>query len=262
MTPSQKKLISTYFPELGYQEDRNIPNELLIALVNKIQTLKGEDGYTPVKGKDYWTDEELNQIIDSILKQATPIKGVHYDDGIDGENYILTTKDIKKIANSIPVPIVEKVIEKTEVIKEVLPKLDVSMVKGALSEKDLETREKKVLDGMALIDGRIKLIDQRWGSHGGGLKSVSTDSTLTGLGTPASPLSVLSTGSGLNKLTFTGAVDGSNQTFNASGTVVLAILDGGRTLQKVSSTGVTNWSGTSNITFLTDTPTFDLILQG
>ena len=69
-------------------------------------------------------------------------------------------------------------------------------------------------------------------------------------------------GGGLNILTFPDAVDGSNQSFTASGTVQLAILDGGRTLQKVSSSGVTNWSGTSSITFLTDTPNFDLILMG
>jgi hypothetical protein len=146
----------------------------------------------PVKGVDYWTDAELNQVKAYLLKEATPVKGTHYNDGIDGKDYVLTSKDKKEIASSIDVPIVEKIIERTEVIKEVMPKLEVGMIKGAVSEKDLK---KKVLDGMALIDGRIKLIDQRWGAHGGGLSKVTTDTTLTGLGTPASPLSVVSSGS-------------------------------------------------------------------
>ncbi len=46
--------------------------------------------------------------------------------------------------------------------------VDVSVIKGAVAKKDLEDQDKKVLDGMAKIDGRIKLIDQRWGGHGGG----------------------------------------------------------------------------------------------
>lgn len=47
------------------------------------------------------------------------IKGTQGDkgaDGKDGENYILTEKDKKEIASSIKVPILEKIIEKTETI--------------------------------------------------------------------------------------------------------------------------------------------------
>jgi hypothetical protein len=51
---------------------------------------KGDDGYSPIKNKDYF----------------------------DGKDYILTEKDKKEIATKIKVPVVEKVVEKTEVIKE------------------------------------------------------------------------------------------------------------------------------------------------
>ncbi len=62
---------------------------------------KGEGGYTPVKGKDYVDGhtpqrgvdylhaQDLqflrdNIATDEVLKKATPIKGVHYRDGVDG----------------------------------------------------------------------------------------------------------------------------------------------------------------------------------
>jgi len=66
--------------------------------------IKGDDGKTP-------TEEELINLIQPLI--PAPIKG---------ENYILTEDDKKEIADSIEVPIVEKVIEKIEVIKEVLKK--------------------------------------------------------------------------------------------------------------------------------------------
>lgn len=66
-----------------------------------VVTLKGEDGKTP-------TEEELVSLIKPLIPE--PIKG---------ENYILTEKDKKDIAKKIEVPVVEKVIEKTEVIKEI-----------------------------------------------------------------------------------------------------------------------------------------------
>ena len=170
--------------------DNKASNALKIA--QETQKMEGKPGYTPVKGTDYK----------------------------DGENYTLTDSDKDEIASKIEVPIVEKIIEKTETIvkqpivkeytkeitienhieaKEIAEKLntlkgkiDVSVIKGALTVKDLESQDKKVLDGMAKIDGRIKAVDQRW--HGGGLSKVSTDSTLTGTGTPASPLSVVTSG--------------------------------------------------------------------
>lgn len=58
-----------------------------------LEQVKGKDGYTPKKGKDYF-------------------------DGEPGKNYVLTDKDKREIARSIEVPVVEKVVERTEIIKE------------------------------------------------------------------------------------------------------------------------------------------------
>lgn len=180
-------------------------------------------------------DKKADQAIE-IAKQTqkqegpagkTPIKGVDYDDGKD---YVLTDSDKQEIADKIEVPVVEKIVEKTVIretpivtneIKEVAVTdpaekiaeklnslkgvIDVSVIKGAIQKKDLEDRDQKVLQGMARIDGRIKLIDQRWGGHGGGgLKAVAHDATLTGDGTAGSPLSVVG-GSGVTSLNASGS---------------------------------------------------------
>ncbi len=68
-----------------------------------IEDLKGQDGYTPVKGKDYFTNEEIRQIIHQVTpvkgqdyftdreianfrKSVTPIKNIDYFDGKDGQD--------------------------------------------------------------------------------------------------------------------------------------------------------------------------------
>lgn len=33
---------------------------------------KGDDGYTPVKGTDYWTDEDKNEIVSAVIN-ALPV---------------------------------------------------------------------------------------------------------------------------------------------------------------------------------------------
>lgn len=152
-----------------------VDQALLIA--SNVQKMEGKPGYSPIKDIDYF-------------------------DGKDGESYILTDEDKKVIASSIEVPIVEKVIEKTktviretpivtEITKEVLPDdiaeklntleaaIDVSVIKGAITRSDLDNQDKKVLEGMAKQDGRIKLIDQRWGGHGGGSTGGVTSVTAT-----------------------------------------------------------------------------------
>lgn len=48
----------------------------------------------------------------------TPVAGVDFPLPKDGEDYVLTEADKAEIASKIDVPVVEKVIEKTEVIKE------------------------------------------------------------------------------------------------------------------------------------------------
>ena len=68
--------------------------EVINSLIKLFKGDKGDDGKTPQKGVDYFTDEEVENIIKSVLKQIptpkdgkdgyTPIKGKDYFDGKDG----------------------------------------------------------------------------------------------------------------------------------------------------------------------------------
>lgn len=65
--------------------------------------------------KEVGIDVKKVKLISQMVKRRKELKG---DKGEDGTNYTLTKKDKKEIAKSVTVPVVEKVIEKTEVIKE------------------------------------------------------------------------------------------------------------------------------------------------
>jgi hypothetical protein len=83
-----KTNIDTKFSSLQEELKKKLESELVLEIDR--EELKGDDGYTPIKDVDYF----------------------------DGKDYVLTSKDKKEIAESIKVPVVEKVIEKTEVIHE------------------------------------------------------------------------------------------------------------------------------------------------
>jgi len=53
--------------------------------------LRGPKGHTPVKGKEYYTEEERKNLITEILKEATPEKGIDY----------YTDEELQKIADEI-----------------------------------------------------------------------------------------------------------------------------------------------------------------
>ena len=57
----------------------------------------GEDGYTPVKGVDYFDGEPGKD-------GYTPQKGIDYFDGKDGNDYVLTEADKQEIAGMVEVP--------------------------------------------------------------------------------------------------------------------------------------------------------------
>lgn len=82
--PEQKEMIVPPFPT---------SMEVTIQGLSVI-TLKGDKGDAPIKGRDYYTDEE----IENFRKEITPIKGKDYNDGKDA------VVDYEKILAQIPVP--------------------------------------------------------------------------------------------------------------------------------------------------------------
>ena len=105
----------------------------------------GKDGYTPIKGEDYFTDEEIKE----ITKQATPIKGKDYFDGKDGEN-IKGDKGDKGDTGINPEP--KEVIEEIKKLKGD-DRIPLNAIKGS--------------EWLKKLDGKkLDMSDLRW--HGGG----------------------------------------------------------------------------------------------
>jgi len=126
--------------------------EVINSLIKLFKGDKGDDGKTPQKGVDYFTDEEVENIIKSVLKQIptpkdgkdgyTPIKGKDYfdgkdgidgingKDGLDGEDAVVDYDFvIKEVVKKLPK--IEKKKDKT--IKDLVEEL-----KGKISFNDLK----------------------------------------------------------------------------------------------------------------------------
>lgn len=108
----------------------------------------------------YEVDEE--KIVGSVLsKVVVPIPK-------DGEDYILTNKDKQEIAQSITIPVVEKIIERTEVIHEtpivteVVKQVAVTDTPEAIRNKleSLEGDERLNIDAIRDLDERLDEIEK------------------------------------------------------------------------------------------------------
>lgn len=189
---SRQKLLKKLFPEdpiLALLEDKITPPE------------NGKDGQTPIKWVDYFDGEKG--------EQGPPgIPGKDGKDGVDG-------KDSKIPGPQGPVgpmgpqgPKGEKGNNgKNPNIGEVIEKIK--------NEKLLELKD--------IRGARLDMNDMRW--HGGGLSEVSHDATLTGNGTPASPLSVVGS-PGFTFLPATGLVNSNNTEFTFTEEPSFIVSDG------------------------------------
>ena len=190
---------------------------------------KGDDGKTP-------TDEELVALIEPLIPE--PIKGE------DGQDYILTEEDKKEIAQSIEVPIVEKIIEKTEVIRETPITIDKTktVVKEVAKYETAKELAKKLNTLTKEIDFKVIKNFPDFSKNGGsGLNTIFTDgTTILGNGLADNPLRAVGGGGG--------AVDSVN---GQTGVVVLDaddIDDTSTTNKFVTSADLTklsNLSGTN-----------------
>lgn len=208
-----QELIDQRNPELAL--GKILANKSLAEYITKMDSIegaKGEPGYTPVKGKDYFTQEEVNLIVNHIQSRVkngdkgepgipgapgkdgqTPFRGIDYWTSADQE------KILKDVLSAIPKPTKEKPIDVNDLIKK---------VKDATPQVNYKEEIGKILASPGF---RMLL-------HGGGLSTVSHDSTLTGDGTPSNPLHVVSMGSGVELGgSQTGFSDGMIQYIDQSG---------------------------------------------
>lgn len=68
---------------------RLLTERAMAEAVNKMEMIKGDPGYTPQKGVDYFTDDEVNSIIAFVLSQVKDGRdGTNGTNGKDGRNGI------------------------------------------------------------------------------------------------------------------------------------------------------------------------------
>lgn len=121
----------------------------------------GKDGYTPVKGKDYFTRTEVAQ----FKKEVTPVKGEDYLDGKDGADGIdgLNGKDGTDITP-------EQIAEKINTLKDMISPDSIKDFPH-IHKVVQYLQESKALDYSHIKNTpdpkKINTNDLRW--HGGGL---------------------------------------------------------------------------------------------
>lgn len=249
-----------------------------IALAEEINAL--DDKIDSVDSKLAETSAVLDSKINDALKIAEDTSKQIGPKGDKGDSYSLTQQDKKEIARSIPVPIVEKVIERTEVIREVplvneariaesaskqaleaikpfIPVIPpsptasemVALINDLAIEPELQISEehiKGLIDLKEKVDG---LLSKNKTTYLGGVRYLAgSNITIEG--------NVISATAGGYQAPTSGTVDGSNQTFVFATAPTLLSVDG-VPKQKTQSDGTVNWTGTTTVV-LTVAPNYDI----
>lgn len=227
----------------------NPPPTLPAELLAKIQVMKGdtgEAGKTPKKGEDFWTPEDIDQLSQTIkpkkgedyftpeeiksFLQLTkgkdgrdgrngrdgfiPIKGQHYNDGKDGKpgKSIIGPRGPrgKDVTDIEPQKLVD-------VLNGQKGKLNFEIIKDFPTVETIvsEIKKKKMIEMKDVKNMPLNMNDMRW--HGGGLTKVSHDDTLSGDGTVANPLVVVTSAVSVwQKETPVGLINGANKIYTLS----------------------------------------------
>lgn len=164
--------------------------------------------------------------------------------GERGDNYVLTEFDKMEIADLINVPVVDRIVEKKEVIREIPI---VKEIAQAVDIQDLLTRIKELPEFK-------KLVATRTVKKGGG-DIVEAGSGVTIVRSAGKKvISVSSVASAISVPT--GTVNGSNQTFVFTSAPTIVFVDG-IPRQKTENNGFENWTGATTI-ILTIAPTISI----
>lgn len=225
------------------------PNHAMFAkMLGNIQVMRGQDGKTPVKGVDYFTTaeiEEILKIVDAKIRtferglkgekgargeQGLPgLNGRHGRDGytpVKGKDYF-TNEDINEI--------VFKTLLKIKVPKDGISPKMADIVNAVLKEIKLPERDD--------IVSKKELVEflRRGGFRGGGdTISAGTGITITEI----NGIKQISTNgsAALSILTATGTVDDSNVTFTFASVPVLININGSFYAAGSTVGGVAVWT--------------------
>ena len=191
---------------------------------------------------------EVMVLVENFLK-SVPIPE-------NGKDYLLTEDDMAAIAGKINVPVVEKVIvEKTEVIREKPIVTEITKVTN-------ETREVAVKDTPLEMAGKLNTLEEQVDKSviKGLVEELEELRRELKRGSKKNPRLGGGGGSSTTVPTLiSGVVDGSNQVFVFSAAPTFLVVDGGRTMQIISSDGTVNWTVAGATVTLTIAPTFDIL---
>lgn len=226
---------------------------------------------------------DLDEIVSKKIgpKGPKPVAGIDFPFPKDGENYVLTEADKNEIAKKIDVPVVEKVIEKTEtkIIKEVPGKISEkdkreminvlsSLIKVSepqsiptIEEIIIQLRKKKLkTDDIFDLNEKFEVLRREIRSAskmrgGGDTVSAGTNIAIT---VDSNGVKVISsTGSGSATAPTSGVVNGVNRTFVFATAPTILVVDNVNVMRKTPNVGEANWTGTTTV-ILTVAPTTDI----
>ena len=199
-----------------------------LGLIKSIQMLKGEKGdqgeqgepgYTPVKGYDYFTDDEIKAIIAYI--QSGVSDGKDGKDGQDGKNGRTPTRYIDYWTSEDQDKIVSEVLSKVPKAKDgVSPKIE-DVVKLVL--KEIKMPETKGF----ITETKLAEFLRRGGFRGGG-DTVAAGSGISIAINANGQKEISATGSGSFTLlsVVTGAVDDTNTVFTFASAPSMVVING------------------------------------
>lgn len=199
-----QKIISEKDPVVRL--NRALADKKVAEAVLKLEMVKGEKGeegkpgYTPVKGKDYFTPQEINNvahIAQSLVKPGP--QGTEGEKGKDGKDGYTPLKGLDYWTPSDRLSIMSDVLERIPKAKDgISPNVNelVSLVSSEMQKKPIHLTDVK---GTERLVEFLKLGGFRGG--GGltnitGLVTAGTNVTITGNGTTSSPYNISSTGGG------------------------------------------------------------------
>lgn len=217
MTNEQGKKLDALISALSKVQETKMPTSLVLQN-QQVKGDKGEPGYTPVKGKDYFTKDEIETIKKQVFKMIEipkPIPGTPGKTPVKGKDYFTPQeigKFIQDIRSTIEVPkaeqvdykrvqafVEEQVIQKAKEIEKLIPdaseviKTAVQQALDAITPDEIK-RQLESLKGDYRLDAKaiknlpsntIKHIYSGGGASTGGasLTELTTSSTVNGTNT-------------------------------------------------------------------------------
>lgn len=172
MEPTRKDILSIekakYKAHMSIIEAETKLRQLEVDL--KKEAFKGNDGYTPVKGKDYFTEQEIQELKESIAALIpTPKDG---EDAVVDYDYILGQIYLKVVEAVSKIPRIKG--DKGD--KGDTPTIDIDSIVKAVIKLIPEQKDKKIVIDrqqiIDLIDDRVKKNPQQTVRVGGSVASI------------------------------------------------------------------------------------------